>query len=112
MVQHVHDEQAVDQILTDYGIGLGLTQEHLVQRTEHMCGDSFFKIPNYVIAKASFIEKRSSSTFLYHFDQRSRIKNAIEGTTYHAHELLYLFRNLESEYNADEVSLVREFALS
>jgi carboxylesterase type B len=104
LLQHVLDELTVDEILKDYGIERNLPQSELSQRVEHMCGDAIFKIPNYATAK------KSPGTFLYHFDQRSRIKNTMEGTAYHAHELLYLFRNLENEFSPDEVSMAREFA--
>jgi carboxylesterase type B len=111
MLQHMHDEQAVKQILAEYGIMPDLTQEELIHRTEHMCGDAVFKIPNYATAKMSF-EERHGSTFLYHFDQLSRIKNQLEGTAYHAHELLYLFRNLENAFNREEIAMARDFAAS
>lgn len=109
MLQHIHDEEAVTQILTDYGITPGLSQDELVQRIEHMCGDAVFKIPNYATAKLCF-EEKPDSTFCYHFDQLSRIKNQFEGTAYHAHELLYLFRNLENEFSAEEVAMAKDFA--
>jgi carboxylesterase type B len=111
VLQHMHDEEAVNQILTAYEIIPGLTQKELIQRTEHMCGDAVFKIPNYATAKMSF-EERPGSIFLYHFDQLSRLKNQLEGTAYHAHELLYLFRNLENEFNQEEISMARNFAAS
>lgn len=111
MLQQIQDEEAVTQILTEYGITPGLSQEELIQRTEHMCGDAVFKIPNYATAKLSF-EEKPGSTFHYHFDQLSRIKNQLEGTAYHAHELLYLFRNLENEFSAEEITMAKDFAAS
>lgn len=74
--------------------------------------DAIFKIPNYATAKIFFKEESHRSTFLYHFDQSSRIKNRFEGTAYHAHELLYLFRNLENAFDSEEVSMARDFAAS
>jgi carboxylesterase type B len=47
---------------------------------------------------------------LYHFDQRSRLPNTLEGTAYHAHELLYLFGNLAGEMNDEEKQMAREFS--
>jgi carboxylesterase type B len=47
---------------------------------------------------------------VYHFDQRSRLKNALEGTAYHAHELLYLFQNLTNEMDEREKAMTQDFA--
>jgi hypothetical protein len=91
MLQHMHDEQAVKHILAQYEIMLDLAHKELIHRTEQMCGDAILKIPNYATVKIPFKEERHDSTFLYRFDQLSRINNHFEGTAYHAHELLYLF---------------------
>jgi carboxylesterase type B len=102
---HISDEARTDQILEAYGITADSPQEEFLAHVEHMCGDAIFKIPNYVLAQTA-----KESSFLYHFDQRSRLQNAFEGTAYHAHELLYLFMNLENEFNEEEKQMAREFS--
>ncbi|KAJ6017800.1 hypothetical protein N7451_001179 [Penicillium sp. IBT 35674x] len=101
---YISDEAHTDQILEAYGITIDSPQEEFLSRVEHMCGDAIFKIPNYVLAQIA------QESFLYHFDQRSRLQNAFEGTAYHAHELLYLFRNLENEFNEGEMQMALEFS--
>ncbi|KAJ5465052.1 uncharacterized protein N7458_000738 [Penicillium daleae] len=109
---HVEDESLTDQILEAYEIADDLPHSELLERVEHMCGDFIFKIPNYALAKqcAKNAAQNERAVYLYHFDQRSRLPNTLEGTAYHAHELLYLFGNLEEEMNADESQMAREFS--
>jgi carboxylesterase type B len=108
---HIQDESVTDLFLREYEIADDLSRAEFLVNVEHMCGDAIFKIPNYVLAQIcgggkSGIEGRFYS---YHFDQRSRIRNSFEGTAYHAHELLYLFGNLENEMNYSEREMVKEF---
>lgn len=109
---YIENEAYTDQILDDYGINKDLSHEELLLRVEHMCGDAIFKIPNYVLAQTCLSKDMINGTtlFMYHFDQRSRIPNAFEGTAYHAHELLYLFGNLDNAFNENERRMAREFA--
>ncbi|KAJ5675538.1 hypothetical protein N7462_008435 [Penicillium macrosclerotiorum] len=108
---HILDEASTDKILSAYEITQDLSSVELFRRVEHMCGDAIFKIPNYVLAHKSLDHRRSQEggLFFYHFDQRSRLPNALEGTAYHAHELLYLFGNLDHELNENEQHMAREF---
>jgi carboxylesterase type B len=109
--RYIDDESDVNEILGAYEICEGLELEVLLERVENMCGDAIFKIPNYVTAReCRRREILGGDMFLYHFDQRSRIHNSFEGTAYHAHELLYLFGNLENEMNDAERNMVKEFA--
>ncbi|OOO09570.1 Carboxylesterase type B [Aspergillus oryzae] len=101
-----------DKVLAEYEIQPELPQDVLLSRVEHMCGDAIFKIPNYATALASVRLSREKAVFEYHFDQRSRLKNALEGTAYHAHELLYLFGNLDNELSTEERAMARSFAES
>ncbi|KAJ5757973.1 uncharacterized protein N7511_006667 [Penicillium nucicola] len=108
---HIKSSSHADEILSAYGITEDLVHEALLERVEHMCGDAIFKIPNFVMMQECMRQKIvENNLFLYHFDQRSRIKNVFEGTAYHAHELLYLFGNLDNEMNEDEKTMAREFA--
>jgi carboxylesterase type B len=108
--EHIHSENDTDYILEQYGITPDLTQQVLLSRVEHMCGDVIFKIPNYTTAASCRRLGSQNALFKYHFDQRSRLNHAFEGTAYHAHELLYLFGNLENEMNDGEREMAREFA--
>ncbi|CAK38346.1 hypothetical protein CBS115989_2251 [Aspergillus niger] len=109
-LKHINDDDETDQILREYDIHPALPHDMLLERVEHMCGDAVFKIPNYATALANSALHDRGSLFLYHFDQRSRLKNPLEGTAYHAHELLYLFRNLETEMDDGEREMARGFA--
>ncbi|KAJ6082517.1 hypothetical protein N7499_007391 [Penicillium canescens] len=111
MTTHFKDDSYTDEILSAYGITEGLAHETLLERLEHMCGDAIFKVPNYVLGQECLRQRVvEENLFLYHFDQRSRIKNLFEGTAYHAHELLYLFGNLNNEMSEGESVMAREFA--
>jgi carboxylesterase type B len=111
MTTHIKGDSYTDEILSAYGITEGLAHETLLERVEHMCGDAIFKVPNYVLAQECTRQRVvEENLFLYHFDQRSRIKNLFEGTAYHAHELLYLFGNLNNEMNEGESAMARDFA--
>ncbi|GAB1210246.1 hypothetical protein APSETT445_009037 [Aspergillus pseudonomiae] len=99
-----------DKVLAEYEIQPDLPQDVLLSRVEHMCGDAIFKIPNYATVVASVPSAQEKAVFAYHFDQRSRLRNALEGTAYHAHELLYLFGNLDNELSREEREMARDFA--
>ncbi|KAF3386862.1 Para-nitrobenzyl esterase [Penicillium rolfsii] len=109
---HIEDESLTDQILEAYEITADLPQPELLEKVEHMCGDFIFKIPNYALVKecTKYGLPKGRAPFLYHFDQRSRLPNTLEGTAYHAYELLYLFGNLTGEMNDDEQQMSREFS--
>lgn len=109
---HIKNEKETIFILDRYGITPTLGQDEFIHRVEHMCGDAVFKAPNYLTATAYGRLDERNALFKYHFDQRSRLKNAFEGTAYHAHELLYLFGNLDNEMNQDEKTMACEFAAS
>jgi carboxylesterase type B len=111
MKTHIKDDAHTDGILSAYGITEDLPHDILLEHVEHMCGDAIFKIPNYVMSQECMRQGLlEDNLFLYHFDQRSRIKNLLEGTAYHAHELLYLFGNLDNEMDEQEKVMAREFA--
>lgn len=108
--EQVRSDNDIDTILRAYDIVPGLPQETFLQRVEHMVGDAVFKIPNYATMLASLKFRAEQRLWTYHFDQRSRIKNVFEGTAYHAHELLYLFGNLDNELDEPERKMARDFA--
>ena len=110
---HIENESLTDQILKAYEITADLPQPGLLGKVEHICGDFICKIPNHALAKerAKHGLSEGRSLFLYHFDQRSRLPNTLEGTAYHGHEL-YLFENLAGEMNEDEQRIARDFSVS
>ncbi|KAL6230956.1 hypothetical protein BDW75DRAFT_234005 [Aspergillus navahoensis] len=110
LLNYIHNVNETDQILMDYGIFQDLSHDMLLERVEHMCGDAIFKIPNYVTAFENPVLDNMGALFLYHFDQRSRLENALEGMAYHAHELLYLFKNLANKMSDEENSMAEAFA--
>ncbi|KAF9886874.1 hypothetical protein FE257_010997 [Aspergillus nanangensis] len=110
LLDHIQNEEETDLILTQYGISSNLAQQLFLERVEHMCGDVIFKIPNYITSLASERLRRQNALFRYHFDQRSRLENPLKGTAYHAHELLYLFGNLDNKLSEEEVGMARDFA--
>lgn len=109
LIDSVGDEMYVNELLRLYGISPETPQHLLLDRFEHMAGDAVFKIPNFVTAKLCTRLQQEGSFFGYHFDQRTRMKGELKGTAYHAYELLYLFRNLDNELNANELSLADSF---
>lgn len=107
---HIQDESHTYLILQKYDITNDLSRSEFLARVEHMCGDAIFKIPNYVLSQICAGKTPVKRDFYaYHFDQRSRIQNVFEGTAYHAHELLYLFGNLDNEMNGLEWEMGKEF---
>lgn len=109
-LQHISDPSLVDIIFSLYDISADISGDLLLERFEHMCGDAIFKIPNYITARQNTHLKALGQLFLYHFDQRSRIANELQGTAYHAHELLYLFNNLPEAMNESERKMGQNFA--
>ncbi|KAJ5679739.1 alpha/beta-hydrolase [Penicillium macrosclerotiorum] len=110
LVNHIQDESLVDSILLEYAIEPSLNKEALIERVSHLGGDAAFKIPNWQVGLHNKRLQSQKMLFKYHFDQRSRLKNELEGTAYHAHELLYLFGNLKNEMNETEIAMSRDFA--
>jgi len=108
--QFIQDEKTVNGILELYDIFPNTPHDVLLGRFEHMAGDAIFKILNFITAILSSDLQQKESLFTYHFDQRSRLKNPLEGTAYHAHELLYLFLNLTNKMNEAEILMAHRFA--
>ena len=110
LLHFIEDLQQLNEILELYEIHPSTPHDLLLKRFEHMCGDAIFKIPNYVTARHAEKLQELRSLFTYHFDQRSRLKNPLEGTAYHAIDLLYLFLNLSNEMDQDEQAMAKAFA--
>lgn len=108
----IKDEAELKSILEAYEISPKQTQADFLAAVEHMAGDAVFKVPNYATALANERLRDDGKLFLYHFDQRSQLRNELEGTAYHAYELLYLFGNLDDKMDDSERILARQFALA
>lgn len=110
LLEYVKDQDELNTILTAYNVTPELDHNLLLERVEHMVGDAVFKVINYATMLVSKEFREQKKLWTYHFDQRSCVKNSLEGTAYHAHELLYLFGNLDNELNEAERYMARDFA--
>ncbi|KAJ4359846.1 uncharacterized protein N0V89_000402 [Didymosphaeria variabile] len=110
LAQHLESAEQAEHVLTLYDIFPNLSDDTLVSRLEHLAGDLVFKIPNYATAASSKVLQEQGQLFKYHFDQRSRLDNYLKNTAYHAHELLYLFLNLNNQLDSAEKVMAYAFA--
>ncbi|CAI6068794.1 unnamed protein product [Clonostachys chloroleuca] len=99
-------EETSRKILDLYQVSPGSVDPDLRDKFEMMASDALFIVENFVMAHRSKVRQ----TFGYHFDQRSTLDNALNGTAYHAIDLLYLFRNLRHEMTDEQKALSDEFA--
>ncbi|KAJ5691181.1 hypothetical protein N7488_011916 [Penicillium malachiteum] len=109
LIGQVQDEKFVDTVLGEYGITSDLEPKELLNKVCGMAADAVFKMENY---QAAIVNKRLRSQdvlFKYHFDQQSRLHNALEGMAYHGFDVLYLFRNLNNEFNEEERAMATDY---
>lgn len=112
LLEFIEDEAQLKIILEAYEISPEQSQTDFLAAVEHMAGDAVFKVPNYATALVNERLRDNGKLFLYHFDQRSQLCNELEGTAYHAYELLYLFGNLSDKMDICELELAKHFALA
>jgi carboxylesterase type B len=112
LLEFIKDEAQLKTILDAYDISPEQAQADFLAAVEHMAGDAVFKVPNYATALVNERLRDSGKLFLYNFDQRSQLHNELEGTAYHAYELLYLFGNLSDKMDDSERILAKQFALA
>lgn len=112
LLKFIKDEAQLKIILEAYDISPEQTRNAFLAAVEHMAGDAVFKVPNYATALVNERLRDNGKLFLYHFDQRSRLRNELAGTAYHAYELLYLFGNLSDKMDCCELELANHFALA
>lgn len=110
ILEHVHNETFVDSVLEEYDIHPGVTGHDLIQRACDMGADTFFKIQNYATALVNQHLQKENALVKYHFDQRSRLPNILEGMAYHGYDVLYLFGNLYNKFNEQERRMAFDFA--
>ncbi|KAJ5656040.1 Alpha/Beta hydrolase protein [Penicillium longicatenatum] len=102
LMKHVQDEDFLNSVFSEYGISPDLTQNVLLERVCTMAADAVFKIKNYQSGIVNNRLREEGALFEYHFDQRSRIRNTLLGKSYHGFDVIYLFRNLDTELNEAE----------
>ena len=98
--------EATDIIFALYEVTPELTKEQLVTQMEDMMSDSAFKTQNWLSANRSEIPQ----TFGYHFDQICTHESPLQGLSYHALDLLYLFLNFDEKLTPAQRELGREMA--
>ncbi|KAJ5777322.1 hypothetical protein N7520_000568 [Penicillium odoratum] len=96
LMQEVQDENFLNAVFNEYGITSDLTQNVLLDSVCTMAADTVFKIQNYEAGIVNQRLREEGALFKYHFDQRSRIHNALEGKSYHGFDVIYLFRDLDT----------------
>lgn len=96
----------VQKVISLYGLTSKLEPQQLRDVFEEMASDTIFKAENYVMAHRSKIPQ----TFAYHFDEPSTVENPLRGTSYHAIDLLYLFRNLRTSMTEQQKALSDQLA--
>ncbi|KAJ5279784.1 acetylcholinesterase [Penicillium angulare] len=102
IMKQVGDEKFVDAVFQEYEITSDLPHKELIERVCFMAADCVFKKENYETAIVNKRLRDEGALFKYHFDQRSRIHNALFGRAYHGIDILYLFRNFDTAFNAEE----------
>lgn len=110
LLESIQNEAYVDKILLEYGIRQNTTGLDLVGKVCNMGGEAVFKIQNYMTANANKRLQNEKAMFKYHFDQRSRLENALNGKAYHGFDVVYLFGNLDNKLNARERAMGRDIA--
>ncbi|KAI5294113.1 hypothetical protein KEM52_004686 [Ascosphaera acerosa] len=96
-------------VLTDYDITPETPATDMHKRFEDIAGDVLFKTPNWLYTHRSTIPK----TYGYHFDQSCQLEgNPLNGEAYHAHELLYVFLNLQNKMTQPQITLAKKMATS
>lgn len=104
----VQDDSFVDAVFNEYGITPDLPQKEFLHKVCFMAADAVFTMENFKTANVNTRLRENGALFKYHFDQRSRLHNALEGTAYHGYDVLYLFRNLDNEFNEEEKAMASD----
>jgi carboxylesterase type B len=108
LLESIQDEAYVDRILHEYGITQNTSGPDLVDKVSILGGEAVFKIQNYLIANVNKRLGDEKAISKYHFDQRSRLDNVLDGKAYHGFDVVYLFGNLDNKLNAKERAMGRE----
>ncbi|CEJ58900.1 hypothetical protein PMG11_07543 [Penicillium brasilianum] len=105
LLESIQNELYVDRILLEYGITQNTSGLDLNQKICDMGGEAVFKIQNYLTANVNKRMRDEKAIFKYHFDQRSRLDNALNGMAYHGFDVAYLFGNLDNKLTAKESAM-------
>lgn len=110
LLESIQDEVYVDRILNEYNITQNTSGPDLFDKVCIMGGEAVFKIQNYLIVNVNKRLRDEKAIFKYHFDQRSRLDNVLNGKAYHGFDVVYLFGNLDNKLNARERAMGRDIA--
>jgi carboxylesterase type B len=110
LLESIQNDVYVDRILFEYGITRNTSGPTLVEKVCTIGGEAVFKIQNYLTANVNKRLRQEKAIFKYHFDQRSRLNNALNGPAYHGFDVVYIFGNLNNQLNARERAIRREMA--
>jgi len=102
LLEHIPNGTFVDTVLELYHIHPGASRQDFINRVCHMGSDAVFRIQNYETALVDGRLQEEKALVKYHFDQRSRLHNILQGKAYHGVDVLYLFGNLENKFNEQE----------
>lgn len=110
--EQIQDDQLVESILSEYGITKNLSTQEILDRTCIMAAEGVFQIQNFQTALINTRLESENALFRYHFDQKSRLKNVLEGKAYHGYDVIFLFKNLDNHFSPEERAMSDEFASS
>lgn len=105
-LENILSEKETDTILRLYGLSPDSTAETVQRTFEEMAGDALFRVQNYLTAHRSGVKQ----TYGYHFDQRSTLDHPVRNLAYHAHDLLYVFLNIEEKMTDVQWAMAKEMA--
>lgn len=110
LLESIQNEVYVNRVLHEYDITPNTSGPDLVEKVCIMGGEAVFKIQNYLTANVNKRLRDENAIFKYHFDQRSRLDNVLNGKAYHGFDVVYLFSNLDNNLNAREHAMGRDIA--
>lgn len=110
MVERIQDKQLVESILSEYGITKDTPAKENDHRACIMGAEGVFQIQNFLTTHVNIRLEEEHALFKYHFDQKSRLQNILEGKAYHGYDVLFLFKNFDNHFNEDEKAMSDEVA--
>ena len=111
LLEHIQDEKFLDSVFNEYGVTSELPKSEFIEKVCNMGADAVFKIQNFETALVNKrLREEGHALFKYHFDQRSRLDNILNGKAYHGFDVIYLFGNLDSKLNKEERQMAHDFA--
>jgi carboxylesterase type B len=109
LLASIQDEVYVNRTLHEFDSTQNIPGPELVEKGCTVSGEAVFKIPNYLTANVNKRLRGEKAIFKYHFDQRSRLENVLNGRAYHF-DVVYLFGNLDNKLYARERAMGHDIA--